>query len=98
MRFLNEVAGQLLAGNNRYKRAGRMLFHTSHPGLIQALERSDKWVRVSRQQFGGNRAKCSETIRLSNAKRGRVMGGHSGYGGHLRGIQGFVYSGEPCGS
>ena len=98
MRFLNEVAGQLLAGNNRYKRAGRMLFHTSHPGLIQALHRSDKWVRVSRQQFGGNRAKCSETIRLSNAKRGRVMGGHSGYGGHLRGIQGFVYSGEPCGS
>jgi GNAT superfamily N-acetyltransferase len=78
-RFLNEVAALWRRGINRYAKPMPMLFHTSHPGLAEALRRDPLWAQVSAVLHG---AKASQPI-------GGVLKGK--YGGHLRAVQGFRY-------
>ncbi|WP_325436893.1 hypothetical protein [Pseudomonas nitroreducens] len=95
MRFLNGLCDRWLAGQNRYGKPLRTLFHTSHPGLAAALRRDRRWTQVSGGLVGGNRAKSKATIAQSSARLGWSGGG--GYGGHFRAVQGFRYLGEaPC--
>jgi len=86
MRFLNAVAQMWLEGENRYHKRMPTLFHTSHPGLCAALRRDKKWVQVSANLYGGNKAKSRATIARSG-------GAAAGYGGHFRAVQGFRYLG-----
>lgn len=92
MRFLNAVCQEWLVGRNRYRKAMPTLFHTSHPGLCAALRRDRKWVQVSAVLHGDNKARSAASLARSRA-RGRCVAG-SGYGGHLRAVQGFRYLGE----
>lgn len=85
-RFLNAVCQLYLEGANRYNKKMPTLFHTSHPGLCNALRRDKKWVQVSATLYGGNKTKSARTI----AKSGNVP---NGYGGHFRAVQGFRYIG-----
>ena len=89
MRFLNGCCQLWLDGDNRYARPLRTLFHTSHPGLAAALRRDPKWTQVSAQLHGGSKARSSASLR-------KTMGADagSGFGGHLRAVQGFRYLGE----
>lgn len=93
MRFLNAVCAAWLAGNNRYARPLRTLFHTSHPGLASALRRDPAWTQVSASLHGSSKARSAESLRKSREKRGQV-GGTGGYGGHFRAVQGFRYLGR----
>ncbi|CAB3911471.1 hypothetical protein LMG3410_04854 [Achromobacter aegrifaciens] len=94
MRFLNAVCAAWLAGQNRYGLPLRSLFHTSHPGLAAALRRDKRWTQVSGTLHGESKARCTESLRLSAARKGQQTAG-SGYGGHFRAVQGFRYLGEP---
>ena len=89
MRFLNGCCQLWLDGDNRYARPLRTLFHTSHPGLAAALRRDPKWTQVSAQLHGGSKARSSASLR-------KTMGADagSGFGGHLRAVQGFRYLGD----
>ena len=87
MRFLNRVCQHWLDGENRYNKRLTTLFHTSHPGLIAALIRDPKWVRVSQQICGGNKTASRNSI----AKSGNSV--PAGYGGHTRAVNGFRYVG-----
>lgn len=86
MRFLNAICGEWLDGNNPYGRKMAMLFHTSHPGLCDALRRDKKWRQVSSLLFGANK-------RRSKASMPGMAAAAAGYGGHLRAIQGFRFVG-----
>lgn len=99
MRFLEHVAHLWLKGENRYNKPMQGIIHTSHPGLIAALNRSAKWVLVSQQMGGTNRARCMNSIAKS-AERGRFKDKSvkGGYGGHLRAVAGYKYIGEKKGS
>jgi GNAT superfamily N-acetyltransferase len=78
MRFLNAVADLQVSGQGKYgKRVNRVIFHTSHPGLVAALRRDAKWNQVSAVLYGDNKA-----------RKGMKIGG-----GHFRAVQGFRYSG-----
>jgi hypothetical protein len=88
MRFLEHVAQRWLDGQNRYGKRMPGVIHTSHPGLIFALQRSAMWRLVSQQMGGGNRAKSAATISKSCGTK------KAGYGGHLRAVAGFKYVGE----
>ncbi|MGE8614037.1 MAG: ABC transporter ATP-binding protein [Achromobacter veterisilvae] len=93
MRFLNAVCGEWLAGRNRYGKALRTLFHTSHPGLAAALRRDPAWTQVSAHMCGQHRGRSAAGI----AKATRSSGSSSptaGYGGHFRAVQGFRYLGK----
>jgi len=92
MRFLEYVAGLWLAGDNHYHKRMTGIIHTSHPGLIAALQRSPRWVLVSQQLGGGNKNKSAASLKRSAAK-GKNAGG-SGYGGHIRAVAGFRYIGD----
>lgn len=93
MRFLNEVCGAWLNGNNPFRTPMRVLFHTSHPGLCAALRRDDSWRQVSAKLFGASKAKSGRTF--AGLERLGVDGGDpSGFGGHLRAVQGFRYYGK----
>jgi len=81
IRFLNAICDAWLRGENKYRRKMTTLFHTSHPGLCEGLRRDRKWVQVSAVLYGGNK------------KRSADKGAHSGYGGHLRAVQGFRFIG-----
>lgn len=96
LRFLNAVCDLWRRGENRYGRPMPTLFHTSHPGLAQALRRDRLWTQVSAVLHGANRAKCVASLQRSMA-RGRfrsAKGVSAGYGGHFRAVQGFRYLGE----
>jgi len=80
VRFLNAVCAQWRGGNNRYGKPLLTLFHTSHPGLAAALRRDRMWDQVSAVLYGPGKQKSA---------LGRGM--KTGYGGHLRAIQGFRY-------
>jgi len=80
LRFLNAVCERWLKGENRFGLTMPMLFHTSHPGLADALRRQPGWTQVS-GALHGSRAKGTG---LSNAT----------YGGHWRAVQGFRYIGR----
>lgn len=89
MRFLNAVCQMWLEGKNRYEKPMPTLFHTSHPGLCEALRRDKKWTQVSAMMgTANNKAKSA----ISMIKSG--MGANTGYGGHIRAVQGFRYLGE----
>lgn len=80
LRFLNAVCERWLSGQNRFGLNLPTLFHTSHPGLADALRRQRGWTQVSGVLHG---SRASGTG-LSNAT----------YGGHWRAVQGFRYLGE----
>jgi hypothetical protein len=89
LRFLNWICNNEVEGKSRFgNRVKSVLFHTSHPGLVAALQRDKKWVQVSASLFGANKENSKKSIR----KSGFVP---SGYGGHFRSVQGFRYVGEP---
>jgi energy-coupling factor transporter ATP-binding protein EcfA2 len=98
IRFLNEVCRMQLEGNGVLP--GRRMttqFQTSHPQLCQALRRSPLWRQVSGTLAGSNKsaskASLSRSAAAVNSKLpGRGMAG-SGFGGHLRAVQGFRFYG-----
>lgn len=94
LRFLDAVCELWRQGRNRYGRPMLTLFHTSHPGLCQALRRSPLWTQVSASLVGADRERSKASLASSAARRGRAALG-SGYGGHWRAVQGFRYLGEP---
>lgn len=93
MRFLNAVCGGWLEGRNRYGLPLRTLFHTSHPGLANALRRDPAWTQVSAALHGEHKGKSAATISRSRDANGKKASGGSGYGGHFRAVQGFRYLG-----
>ncbi len=95
LRFLDATCEMWRQGQNRYNKPMLSLFHTSHPGLASALRRSAKWTQVSARLYGDDKARAVASIRKSADRKGQVTAG-SGYGGHLRAVQGFRYLGAPC--
>jgi GNAT superfamily N-acetyltransferase len=93
LRFLNEVCERWRRGENRHSKPMPTLFHTSHPGLCAALRRDRRWRQVSAVLHGGNKIKSGRSIARSAALRGRKTAA-SGYGGHMRAVQGFRYYGD----
>ncbi|MBK6664485.1 MAG: GNAT family N-acetyltransferase [Thermoflexaceae bacterium] len=94
MRFLNHVCERHLRGENRYGRPAPMLFHTSHPGLCAALRRDTRWIQKSAAMYGTNKGKSRRSLNAAAMRRGGAQLG-TGYGGHLRAVQGFKYLGVP---
>jgi GNAT superfamily N-acetyltransferase len=106
MKFLEYVAQHWLDGLNRYGKKMPGIIHTSHPGLIFALQRSPKWRLTSQQMGGVNKAKMRANYNESGRKakaKGKTktaagsdfkFTGCTGYGGHLRAVAGFKYVGE----
>lgn len=93
MRFLNALCQYHLDGLGRYgDRVKAVYFHTSHPGLCEALRRDKKWLQVSARLYGGNKRKSQTSIARTTTRPD--VGGGSGYGGHFRAVQGFRYLGE----
>ena len=91
-RFLNSIAQYHLDGNGRKNKQLPTYFHTSHPQLCAALRRSNKWVQVSANLYGGNKVRSFKSHSKSAKKKGKEhIGG--GFGGHFRAIQGFKYIG-----
>lgn len=88
MRFLNRVCELWRTGRNPYGIRVPTLFHTSHPGLCDALRRDPQWSQVSASLHGENKLRSA----LSMMKSGR--GVRTGHGGHFRAVQGFRYYGE----
>lgn len=89
LRFLDEVcAMQFTAANQHHARTKAVYFHTSHPGLCAALRRSKKWAQVSQMQGGGHKGNSAKTISSGAAAC------QTGYGGHLRAVQGFKMTRE----
>lgn len=81
MRFLNGVCDLYLSGKGHLPYPATTQFHTSHPGLCDALRRDKKWRQISAALYGGNKKKSARTTA-------------AGYGGHFRAIQGFRYYGK----
>ena len=71
MRFLNAVCDRWRRGLNRYERPMPVLFHTSHPGLCEAIRRDPKWCQVSAKLYGDNKARSAASINRSREKAGR---------------------------
>ena len=93
-RFLDAICDIHVSGQGKYgDRVRAVYFHTSHPGLCMGLRRSKKWVQVSAELYGGNKAKSAKTIARSH-KKSKKKGPTAGYGGHFRAVQGFKYIGE----
>jgi GNAT superfamily N-acetyltransferase len=98
VRFLNEVCRLTMAGDHGF--GGRVwrgvYFHTSHPGLAAALRRSPGWRQVSASLCGQNKEKSRDPIRKPLMRHGgsesRIPA--TGYGGHFRAVQGFIYEGH----
>lgn len=93
-RFLNSLCEMWLKGENRFNKPMPSLFHTSHPGLCEALRRDEKWVQVSAVLHGVQKKKSAASMAKAAIKKnsGAVVG--VGYGGHFRAVQGFRYLGE----
>jgi ABC-type transport system involved in cytochrome c biogenesis ATPase subunit/GNAT superfamily N-acetyltransferase len=96
MRFLNTVCQMQLDGEGVLP--GRRMttqFQTSHPQLAAGLRRSPKWRQVTAALNGVNRGASSKSLLKSGAVGGTSLTGNpTGYGGHLRAIQGFRYYGD----
>lgn len=90
-KFLEAVCQWHLDGNGLRGHKFRTLFHTSHPQLSGYLRNSPKWVQMSAELYGGNKAKSHKSIAASRAKGSNCI--PLGYGGHFRAIQGFKYIG-----
>ncbi len=86
MRFLNAVcAMQFAEVNKHHARTKAVYFQTSHPGLCAGLRRDKHWVQVSQMMGGANKGMCAASI----AKSRKCTLRSTGYGGHLRAVQGF---------
>lgn len=92
MRFLNAICQMWLDGKNRFDKPMPTMFHTSHPGLCEALRRDKKWTQISAMFDGTNKARSKRTMMASAEKHGGAAIA-AGYGGHLRAVQGFRYLG-----
>lgn len=91
MRFLNEVCRLQAVGEGVLP--GRKMttqFQTSHPGLAFALRRSPKWRQLSGNLHGGHKGKSRRSLTRGTGSR---PGMGSGFGGHLRAVQGFRFYG-----
>lgn len=93
LRFLEAVCAMWREGRNRYDRPMPTLFHTSHPGLAAALRARRGWTQVSGSLVGESKARSIRTLQESAERHGYTNAG-SGFGGHLRAVQGFRYLGE----
>jgi hypothetical protein len=89
LRFLDAIARNELAGGGRFRnRVERVFFHTSHPGLNAALDRSSSWERVSAKLHGAHKGKTAASIRRTT--RSAVLKTQSGgWGGHFRAVTGW---------
>ena len=88
LRFLEAVCQMWIRGENRYRKKMTTLLNTSHPGLVSALRRSTSWRQISAALHGANKASSKKSIQKSEDKAKAT-----GYGGHMRAIQGFRYYG-----
>lgn len=88
LKFVNWIASQWLAGNNRYSKPMTTIFHTSHPGLSAGLRRCGAWIYLGGRVLGEN---GQDSYRTMSASRGRPS--RCRYGGHLRAVQGFRFIG-----
>jgi GNAT superfamily N-acetyltransferase len=93
MRFLNHICQMYLDGTNKWNLGLPMFFHTSHPGLCASLRRDNKWIQVSAQLHGVNKRKSKATMTEALATSD-LMQPTTGYGGHMRAVQGFKYMGS----
>jgi hypothetical protein len=94
--FLECLAGEWLAGRNRYHRPMPTILNTSHPGLCRALRRSRRWVQCSSSLYGCNRTRSRASLTRCAIRAGGWSGSGTdvtGYGGHFRAIQGFKFLG-----
>ena len=96
LRFLNGICqmnmqGELVEGKRR-----TTIFHTSHPGLCQALRRMPQWRQISCTMLGENKLGSSQRLKKAGAVGGSSLNGNkpTGFGGHFRAVQGFRYYGE----
>jgi len=92
LRFLNACCQMQLDGAPGARMPGRpvtTMFHTSHPGLCAALKRDPRWRQVSALLHGGKKLRS----KAKSGVTGKAMTA-TGYGGHLRSIQGYRYHGE----
>ena len=87
-KFLEWVCEYHKTGGGRQGRKLPVMFHTSHPQLIGYLKYSKRWVLKSQAMFGGNKVKSGKSLEKSGS------GATSGFGGHIRAIQGFKYIGD----
>ena len=85
IRFLNGLCERWLAGKNPYRRRLPVLFHTSHPGLCEAMRRHPSWTQVSATFHGGDKRRSRESLARSGYRQG------TGFGGHFRAVQGFRF-------
>ena len=95
MRFLNQVCQWNLegaAGARFPDRPVTTLFHTSHPGLCEALRRDRKWRQLSASLYGQSKKRSHKSLKKSNNLGGKGI--TAGYGGHFRAVQGFRYIGN----
>ena len=93
-KFLNTVCQLQLDGEGVLPgRRMTTIFHTSHPALCGYLRHSTKWRQVSYVTSGGNKRKSIQSLRKAALAGGRTVVG-TGYGGHLRAVQGFRYYGD----
>jgi len=97
MRFLNTVCQIQMTSAKFAARTKAVYFHTSHPGLCDAIRRDKKWVQCSQAMMGVNKEKSSRSMvksKMLDMLRGGAGNSGLGYGGHFRAIQGFKYIGE----
>jgi ABC-type lipoprotein export system ATPase subunit len=94
-KFLDFICQYHLEGKGRRQKKFPTYFHTSHPQLCAYLRRSKRWRQVSAILYGGNKNKSNESITKAQKKTGTLTG--TGFGGHLRAVQGFKYIGEELG-
>lgn len=92
-RFVDHVAGEWLAGRNRYRKPMTTIFHTSHPGLAAALRRNRKWLYHGGRLLGESGLSSWSTMAAAREKNGDARG-LSKYGGHMRAVQAFRYVGD----
>ena len=97
LRFLNAVCELQKTGGEGSRLEGRKvttIFHTSHPGLCQALRRMPQWRQVSAKMFGVSQRRSTSTMKKARAKQNGTAQVTAGFGGHFRAVQGFRYYGE----
>lgn len=85
-KFLEWVCEFHAGGGGRCGKKYPTLFHTSHPQLVQFLNRSKNWVLKSQNLYGGNKKKSAKSIKKAGNSKASA-----GYGGHFRAVQGFKY-------
>ena len=87
--------GKMIAATNYVGTVdGELVVHLAVSGLCAALRRDAKWVQKSARLFGENKARSRQSLNRAARRRGGVETG-TGFGGHLRAVQGFKYLGGP---